>query len=575
MKRLGKLAAYIKKYKTRLIVGSLLNIVSVCFAIVTPLFIKKAIDSINAGTTRETITWCALAIVFFALLRSIFIFSGRLIVVSTSRFIERDIRNDVFNHLTRLKTKFYDNSQTGEITSRVINDIENIRMMIGMGAMVATSMMFTFIFSMIAMFYLDARLAAIAMIPLLLIFISVAVVERKWYKMSQRSQEKLGEISNNAQENYSGIRVVKSFNSQDAEVNRFKVMVEDYKKINTDFAKLRGFYFGFLMFAVELSMVVMLLIGGSWIINGSFSLGNFMAFTAYQFMLIWPMMAMGWLITLLQRGLACSDRVNELLNTEPEPSGNEDIQAIPSLEFKNLSFSYNGHPVLKDLNLSIRAGEKIAIVGKTGCGKTTLANLILKMYLAPDRSIFIDGKDVNQISTEKIRELIAFVPQDNFLFQDTVTENIRFGATTGLEQEKIAELARIAKLSDDVDSFANKYEQIIGERGVVLSGGQKQRLSIARALARNPQLILLDDAFSNIDANTEKVLLANLKTHLPDRTVILITHRFSTVRDMDRILVMADGKIVEDGKHDELLKKRGHYFELFEKFNLTLEIMSS
>jgi ATP-binding cassette subfamily B protein len=393
--------------------------------------------------------------------------------------------------------------------------------------------------------------------------------------MSQKSQEKLAEISNSAQENYSGIRVVKAFAREESEIDRFRSLAEGYKKINTDFAWLRGRYLGFLTLSAELGIVVMLIIGGSWVINGTLTKGTLMAFTAYLFMLIWPMIAMGWLITLIQRGLSCLDRIVELLDMPPEPDGSDQVEKINEIEIRDLTFAYDARPVLRNVNAVIRAGERVAIVGKTGCGKTTLANLLLRMYEPPKGSILINGRDINSISLENIRGMVSMVPQDSFLFQDTVSENIRFGAKNGISEEKINYFSNLSRIAQDVETFPLRYSQLIGERGVVLSGGQKQRLSITRAIAREPQVLILDDAFSNIDSNTEKDLLSGLLRDLKDRTIILITHRFSSVKEMDRILVMSDGQIVEDGSHEELIDKKGRYFTMFEKYNLTREIQEA
>jgi ATP-binding cassette subfamily B protein len=577
LQKLKLLWPFMRRYRGRYFSGALIVALSVPLVVLNPILMKEGIEILEGGFTPDKLPYLAVLIVGLALLRGFLLFRGRFRIISSARFVERDIRNHVFNHLGRLPTGFYDRNRTGDITSRVINDVEGIRTLAAFGVVIVSNVSIMFIASLIAMSWLSWKLTLVALVPLTLIALVVGRARLPLHRQAKEIQEKLGEISNLAQETFMGVRVVKSFTREEAEVLRFRTDVERYRGMNIRYAVLRGLTDASLSFLMGGSLFVTLLIGGLSILDGSMTLGAFMAFTAYQFMLLWPAMAIGWMILLVQRATACIERLQAYLEEPLEPGIDEEeaVSVGGDIEFRDLSFRYDDESgvILDRISVTIPQGERVAIVGAVGSGKTTLMNVLLRLYPAPDGTVFIGGRDVNTIPPSVLRRSIGIVPQDNFLFSDTIEENLRFGSINGISKAEMVQACDVGGIRAEIEDFPDGFEQLIGERGLSLSGGQKQRLSIARAVARSPSVLILDDAFSSVDAEKEQEILDQLAKIGKGITVILITHRLSSVKDMDRIIVMEEGRIAEVGRHDDLQKAGGTYSSLYDRFVANRELM--
>ena len=535
------------------------------FAVISPLILRRAIDDLQGGTTPSNLLENALLIVGVIGISGIFRFFMRQTIIVASRKIEYEMRSDLFAHLETLDRSFYEKTPTGDIMSRATNDLEAVREMYGPAMMHSASTLFTITLAFALMYYVDPVLTGYSLIPLPLLTATVILLGRQVYKRYAIIQEHYGKLSAYVQENLSGIRVVSSFVQEQNQIEGFEVLNRQYIRKNMDMVKIWGMFFPVLSMLGGGLMVMVLLVGGKRVIGGEITLGTFVAFMAYLLILVWPMIALGWVIGLFQRGMASMARIKRIFDREPiirSPEKPADFAQIAGdIEFKNVSFAYNqdSEPVLKDISFKVKAGQTIAIVGATGCGKSTLISLLMRLYPIPDGHIFIDNIDVNKIALKTLRANIGCVPQDSFLFSESISNNIIFGASNDKSDGNVQRAATVADLVKDIDAFPAKMETIIGEKGITLSGGQKQRTSIARAIIGKPPILILDDAFSSVDTHTEEQILRNLQDIMGKSTVFLISHRISTIKNADFIIVFDDGRLVEMGDHYTLLSKGGVY----------------
>ncbi len=540
-----------------------------------PLVLAKTIDTVLTGTTLNVLLLFAGSLLAIQALKSVLLYYKRWILIMISRDIEYDLRQNLYEHLQRQSARFYSEWRVGDLMSRATNDLNAVRMMAGPAFMYVTNAVAAFAFAIAAMLYLDWPLTLMLLIPVPIVAFIVSYFGRKIHHRFERIQSKLADLTAQVQENIAGARLVRAFTQEEAEQERFAETNREFIRRNRSLIKVQAMFWPTLEALVMVAFLFVLILGGRAVLAERISVGGFLAFMQYMFILTWPMIALGWVVNIIERGLASLERLNVLLAAEPEvkdrPQPNAPTDIRGEIEFRNLSFRYNGTPILSDINLRIAAGETLAIVGPTASGKTTLTNLIGRLYDPPESSLLIDGRPVTDYRLETLRQSIGYVPQESFLFSDTLRGNIALGRPEASDDE-IAEAASVAGLSDDISDFPLGYATRVGERGITLSGGQKQRTAIARAVLRDPKILILDDALSSVDTVTEERILRHLKEVMSDRTSIIISHRVSTVKHADQIVVLHEGRIVEQGTHDELLSRQGYYNELYEKQLLEEEL---
>jgi ATP-binding cassette subfamily B protein len=543
-----------------------------------PQVLRRAIDDLNVGATRHKFFVYSLLLLAVAGTKGIFQFLTRWIVIGVSREIEYDLRNDMFAHLSKLSYGFYQKTRTGDVMARATNDLNAVRMLLGPAIMyTANTIVFT-VAALAFMWQISPKLTICAFLPLPLASVVIQYFGRKIHERFERIQAQFSDISSRAQENFSGARLIRAYVQEEPEIALFEKSNQEYVARSLPLARLMGMLWPALELLLGLAIALVLWLGPREVLRGNMSVGNFYAFYTYIYMLTWPVIALGWVINIFQRGTASMGRINEILTSEPEIT---DAAVAPDLrnartitgniEFTHLSFSYNGTQVLKDINLQIPAGSSLAIVGPTGSGKTTLVSLIPRIYDAQPGSLLIDGRPIREFPLETLRHNIGFVPQETFLFSDSVRGNIAFGVENATDEE-IRGSAETASIAADIESFPEQYQTLVGERGITLSGGQKQRTAIARAIIRDPRILILDDALASVDTYTEEKILDHLREVMQGRTTIFISHRVSTVRNADRIAVLHQGRIVEVGTHDELLARNGYYTDLYNKQLLEEEL---
>lgn len=566
---------YIKKHKFRYIAG-IITLFVVDFA---NIFIPKLTGIITDGLTDETIDWNGvLTNLFYILLLGITLAIGRFLwrffLFGGARSIEKELRNDMFRHLEKMSVEYYNEHKTGDLMTRFTSDLNSVRMAIGMAvisAFDATVMTVMVVAQM--MIYVDIKLTLLAIVPMLVILFGELYYGKVIHKRFTERQEAVSDLTDFVQESFSGVRVIKAFVRERSQCKAFYKANEKTMEKNLSIARLQSVVMPLLDVIIGLSALITLVYGGYLALNGDITLGRFVAFNQYINMLVWPMLACGEAINMFSQGAASIRRIQEVFNEVPEicdGADSEDVESIQGdITFQNLTFIHRGQsePTLKNINLHVPKGTTLAIVGKTGNGKSTMVNLLLHLYNVKPGMIFIDGRDINHISLKTLRENIAYVPQDNFLFSDTLKTNIAFGADEE-DMEEIKKATRIACIHDSIATFPDGYETIVGERGVTLSGGQKQRSSIARAIMKNAPILILDDALSAVDTDTEEKLLRNLKANREGKTTILIAHRISTIQNADVIMVLENGEAKEIGNHEALMKQQGIYFDMFEKQQL-------
>lgn len=597
MKHLKALNKYFWKYRVRLGIGIFFIVISNYFGVLAPQitgfiidFTQRAlpgyqpkvrkpvyadivrsfiqyIEHLNA-TPITIVVLCGLTILALALLRGFFMFLMRQTIIVMSRHIEYDQKNEVFAHYQKLDASFYKTHSTGDLMSRMAEDVSRVRMFTGPAVMYLINLITLISMSVFFMFRRQPELTLYVLAPLPILAIIIYFVNTIIHRKSEVLQASLGSLTTNAQQSYSGIRVIKSFAQEDSIFHQFEQNSEKYKKQAVSLAKVEALYFPSMTLLIGLSTLLTIMIGGIYYINGVKDIGidTIVEFVIYINMLTFPVSAIGWTASMIQRAAASQKRLNEFLETQPSISTQSSTRKPVlngEIAFRDVDFTYahTGIHAIKDFNLHIRPGQRIAIVGRTGSGKTTLAQLLMRMFDADSGSIALDNTDIQNIDLQTLRKQISYVPQDGFLFSDTVENNISFGAVHK-NLDEVKEAARLAVVARDIETFSKGYETEIGERGVTLSGGQKQRISIARALMKKAPVLILDDCLSAVDARTEKEIIGNLNTYLEGKTSILITHRIFSLLNFDKIIVLEDGAIAEQGTHEELLQKHGLYYKM-------------
>ncbi|MBN2708434.1 MAG: ABC transporter ATP-binding protein [Calditrichaceae bacterium] len=558
------------KYKTQLILGALFLLLSNGISIINPKIIQHAVDYLEDDVEINQLLIYAGTVVTVSVLFGFFRFLTRRTIIVVSRLIENDLRNDLFSQLQNQSDAFYQRNSTGDIMARLTNDLNAVRSVLGPGLMYTFNTITMFSFVLFMMIKISPLLTLLAMIPAPALAIVVNRVGHKINKRFNDVQVQFSKISTKAQENLAGIRIVKSYVQEDSETDSFNFLNKEYIRKNMNYVRVYAAFRPMMMLIVGVGIAIILLFGGRMITNGVITLGEFVAFDLYLSMLVWPSIALGWVMNIFYQGVASMKRMEFILFAEPDIKDADNIIPINkingSISFKNLSFYYpnNGINVLTNINLKIETGKILAIVGKTGTGKSTLIKLITRIYNPPENSVFIDKTDIIDIPLKTLRNHIGYIPQESFLFSDTIKENIAF-SQADISNEKIHWAAQMAEIHDSIMAFPDQYDTVLGERGINLSGGQKQRIAIARALIRDPNILILDDALSAVDTITEELILNNLREIMKGKTCIWISHRVSAIKYADHIIMMDDGKIVEQGTHSELLLMNGSYAQMYEK----------
>ena len=588
MKHLFTLNRFFAKYKWRFLAGVLFVSLSNYFGILIPQRVRDALNyatdniqtykaanagkgDLNIGEISGVLIEFALILVGFMLLKGLFMYLMRQTIIVVSRLIEYDMRKEIFDHLQALDLGFYKRNKTGDIMARISEDVNKVRNYLGPAMLYGINLVSLFALTIFAMFQVSTTLTLYALAPMPFLALSIYYVSSRINLKSEEIQEQLAHLNSTAQEVYSGIRVVKSYNKEKQFVDYFAKESDDYKEKNMELAKIKAYFWPLMIFMISLSTILVVYIGGIEVSKGTITYGNIAEFVIYVNMLTWPVTAIGWIASIIQEAEASQKRINYLLDTRPAIGNNssEDFKLQGALVFDQVSFTYpdTGIEALKEVSFSIAPGEKVAIVGRTASGKSTIADLILRMFDPTTGRITIDNKPLTDINLDQLRKQIGYVPQDVFLFSDTVANNVALGDRSA-DLETIRKYTEYAAVLDDVEALPQGFDTRIGERGVTLSGGQKQRLSIARALIKHPNFVIMDDALSAVDTRTEKRILSYLKQELADKTAIIITHRLSGILDFDKIIVLQDGRIVEQGRHEELLEKAGVYADLYEQQRL-------
>jgi ATP-binding cassette subfamily B protein len=569
LKRLRPLKPYLARYKRRYVVGMLCLLIVQAVGVAPPLIIKAAIDAISAGLSSRKLLFYAALLLGIALGKAFFQFWMRWILIGISRDAEYDIRNDLFRHLMRLSARYYTETPTGELMSKLTNDLNAVRNLIGPGIMYSASTLTVGIATVGVMLHLDWQLTLLALAPMPLVSIAVKFFGQAIHDRFEKIQEMYSRLTEKVRENLSGVRVIRAFTQEEAEMEQFDGLNREFVQKNQGLIWITSLMWPGMALLFAVAFMLIMVVGGRHVISGRITVGTFAAFNVYLLYLIWPIIALGWVVNLSQRGLASLGRLNLIFQAQPDID-DRDVPPQPvsslrgEIEFRNLTFSYNGKPILRNLNLRIPAGRTVAIVGATGSGKSTLVGLIPRLYDAPPGTVFVDGIPIRQVPLRVLREAIGFVPQETFLFSETLRENVKFGAPAASDSE-VERAADISNILPEIRGFPRGFETLVGERGLTLSGGQKQRTAISRAVIRDPRILILDDALSSVDTYTEEKILSHLTEVMAGRTTLLISHRVSTIRNADEIVVLHEGEIVERGRHEELLARNGHYTRLYTK----------
>jgi ATP-binding cassette subfamily B protein len=582
LRDLRPLFSYMRRYRWGYLWGTLSCIATNATAVQFPRVLGWAVDRLQKGLAdHRAIVGYAALLVGIALVKGVFLYAQRWILIGISREIEFDIRNDLFRHLEKQDSGFYQRYRTGDVMARMTNDLNAVRNLLGPALMYSANTIFFTFFALYFLLHLSPYLTLVALAPMPLASIVVQYLGHKIHDRFERIQASFSEISAQAQENYSGARLVRAFAREESQIGLFETLNRQYIARSLRLVQLMGMLWPTLEFILGVSMVITLLAGGHEVLNHRISTGQFVEFSTFMILLIWPIIAVGWVVNLFQRGTASVVRIDELLQAEPAIDDRAADPAIApgtvlhgAIEFRHLSFSYGETPVLKDISLKIPAGSTLAIVGPTGSGKTTLVNLISRLYEAAPGSLLVDGRPAREYPLAVLRHNIGMVPQETFLFSCSIRDNLTFGVPEASAEEMLM-AAEAAHIRTEFEEFPQGFETMVGERGVTLSGGQKQRAAIARALLRRPAILILDDALASVDTYTEERILGGLSSYTAASTTILISHRVSTVRDADQIAVLNRGRIVEIGRHNELLALDGYYAGLYQKQQLEEELTAA
>jgi len=576
MKDLRLLFPYIKKYKYKILIGFLVVTISNLCSTYIPRVVGESIDIISNKNFDSNIIFIKIVeLLLLTFLSGFFMFLTRRTIIVASREIEYDLRNDLFNSIKLRNLSFFHRNPTGNLMAYTTNDIPAAREFLGPAIMYSANTITTFVFALYFMFTLNIEITLYSLIPLPLIAYFTYILGKKIHLNFKNVQEQYAILTSNAQESFSGLRIIKAFKRESYELNIFKQLSKKYLEKNLKLAKIEALFMPLLTILVGLSQIIVLFVGGIKIINNNATLGDLTQFFIYLELLIWPVAAIGWVTNLVQRGSASSKRLEDIIRNNDDfenYNSNNSINQINTLEFKNVNFSYNSFKqVLNNINFILKRGEVLGIVGPIGSGKSTIAHLLLRLYDNYDGNILIDNYDIKKLSIEELRKKIGLVQQDTFLFSDTILNNFKF-ANPKARIEEVIEISNLVKLTDEVMTFENGFDTLLGERGITLSGGQKQRVALARTILKNPDVLILDDSLSAVDTETEAYILKNLRSKLDNKITIIISHRLSAVKDADMILYLENGQIVENGTHSELIKLNGKYSKLYEIQKLEQEV---
>lgn len=595
MEELKKFTRYFKPYKWHVAFGILFILLSMAFGLYIPYLIGQAIDDLSTDITWNKVIFYPLVILGINIISGIFLFWQRRLLINASRHIEYDMRRDFYAALVDQPLEYFQNNRVGDLMARATNDLSAVRQIVGPMILYSFQAIFALAIVLPIMINVSVKLTLLILIPMPFVSLTVKFLGQQIHVRFEKIQEFFSDITARAQENLTGVRVIRAYAQEDAEIEKFQELNNEYARRNIALVKFGAAMRPLLFFFIGLGFVIIVAVGVPMAVRGEITAGNFTSFILYLQRMIWYLIALGYVVNLYQRGTASLKRFNAILETEPAIRNSIETSEQPKIkgriEFRDLTFRYDGTPVLKNINLTIEQGKTVAFVGKTGSGKSTLVSLVPRLLDAPDRTVFIDDIPIRQFPLEQLRKSIGFVPQETFLFSDTLAENIAFGIenskdggealiTAGVEPQingvarciSVEKAAEVAGLADDIKDFPYKYEQRVGERGITLSGGQKQRTAIARAVMRNPRILILDDSLSAVDTYTEEKILNNLRDVRTDRTTLIVSHRVSTIRDADLICVLHDGEIIERGTHEQLIEIGGEYNDLYERQLLEEEL---